>query len=114
MIKTVKIGGGEVILAANAATPYRYKQVFGEDLFQILAASPNKTEEENITLTDTITKLTYIMSKQAEKADMSALSVDGFYSWLEDYAPLDIVFAGEEIISFYMSSTQGTVTAKKN
>lgn len=114
MIKTVKIGGGEVILAANAATPYRFKQVFHKDLFQIFTASTNNTEEENIGLADTITKLAFIMNKQAEKADMNALSEDGFYSWLENYAPLDIVLAGEEIISFYMSSTQGTVEAKKN
>ena len=113
MVKTVKIGGGEVILAANAATPYRFKQVFGEDLFRIFSETQTKTEEENIELADTVMKLAYIMMKQAEKADMDMISVDDFMKWLEGYAPMDIVLAGEEIIGLYMSSTLGSVEPKK-
>lgn len=113
MVKTIKIGGGEVILTANAATPYRYKQVFGEDLFKIFSSATSKTDEENVELTDTVMKLCYVMMRQAEKADMSLLSVDDFYSWLESYEPMDIILAGQDIINMYTSSTQGSVTPKK-
>lgn len=113
MVKTIKIGGGEVILAANAATPYRFKQLFGEDLFKIFSDSTNKTEQENISLTDTVMKLTYIMMKQAQKADMALLSEDDFFSWLEGYDPMDIILVGDEIIELYMGSTQGSIQPKK-
>ena len=113
MVKTVKIGGGEVILAANAATPYRYRQAFHEDLFKIFTESANKSEEESYDLADVVTKLAYIMVRQGEKADMNYVGVDDFLEWLEDFAPMDIVLAGEEIINFYMSSTQGSVEPKK-
>ena len=113
MVKTIQIGGGEVTLAANAATPYRFKQVFNEDLFQIFAATRNKTEEENASLTDTVAKLAFIMCKQAEKADMNMVSMVDFFDWLEGFGPMDLVFAGEEIMNFYNSSTKGSVEAKK-
>ena len=113
MVRTVKIGGGEVILAANAATPYRFKQVFGEDLFRIFSESTQKSEEENIELADTVMKLAYIMMRQAEKADMDLVSVDDFMSWLEGYDPMDIVLSAEDIIGTYMSSTTGSITPKK-
>lgn len=113
MVKTVKIGGGEVILSANAATPYRYKQIFNEDLFKIFSGAVGKSEAENIELTDTVMKMAYIMMKQAEKADMSLLSEDDFFTWLEGYAPMDIILAGDEIINLYMASTQGSIDPKK-
>lgn len=113
MVKTIKIGGGEVILAANAATPYRYKQLFHEDLFKIFSDSQNKSEAENISLTDTVMKLAFIMTKQAEKADMSMLSEDDFISWLENYDPMDLVLVGEDIINMYMGSTKQSVEPKK-
>lgn len=113
MTKTVKIGGGEVILTANAATPYRFKQVFNEDLFKIFAESTGKTEEESIDLADTVMKLAFIMMKQAEKADMGTLSEDDFYTWLEAYDPMDIVLAGGDIVNLYLGSTQGSVAPKK-
>lgn len=113
MVKTVKIGGGEVILAANAATPYRFKQVFGEDLFRIFGESAKKAEEDQIELADTVMKLTYIMMRQAEKADMDMVSIDDFLEWLEGYAPMDIVMAAQDIIGLYMSSTSGSIEPKK-
>ncbi len=113
MVKTIKIGGGEAILAANAATPYRFKQVFGEDLFKIFGATTQRSDEENIELADTVMKMAYIMMRQGENADMNRLSEEDFMKWLEGYAPMDIVLAGENIIDLYMSSTQGSITPKK-
>jgi hypothetical protein len=113
MVKTLKIGGGEVILAANAATPYRYKNLFHEDLFRIFSDTQGKSEAENISLTDTVMKLCFVMAKQAEKADMSMLSEDDFITWLEGYDPMDIVLVGEDIINLYMGSTKGSIDPKK-
>lgn len=113
MVKTLKIGSGEVTLTANAATPYRYKQLFNEDLLKLFADSANKSEAENMNLTDTVMKLCFVMMKQAEKADMSLLSEEDFLTWLEGYDPMDIIYVGQDIINIYLGSTNTSVTSKK-
>ena len=105
-------GGKEVKLAANAATPFRFKQLFGKDLLRIFNDS-SKDEEEMIGLADTVTELAFIMNSQAEGKDMNRLSLDEFYLWLEDFEPMDFVVKAEDIINVYLSSTIATAEAKK-
>ena len=113
MQSTIMLDGGkEVKLAANAATPFRFKQLFGKDLLRIFNDS-SKDEEEMIGLADTVTELAFIMNSQAEGKDMSRLSMDEFYSWLEGYEPMDFIVKAQEVINVYLSSTQVTATAKK-
>lgn len=113
MIKTIKLNGGkELTLTANAATPFRYKQLFGGDLLQLFQEA-SKAGEDNLEVADTITKLAYIMSKQAEKADMSQISIDGFFSWLEDFEPMDFAYASGDIVGIYLDNAQPSVEAKK-
>lgn len=113
MITNIKVGGGELSLAANAATPFRFKQVFGTDLLTIFQKS-TQSEEDGMILSEVVTQLAYIMHKQAEKADMNLLSMDDFYTWLENYEPMEFTMVGQEIINAYMASTIPTSTAKKN
>lgn len=113
MVKTINVGGRELIFAANAATPYRYKQLFNEDLFEVFTTASKSGEEESFAMADVITRLAYIMTRQAEKADMNAISMDDFIAWLEDFGPMDIVLAGEEILNFYLSTTNGSIVPKK-
>lgn len=113
MQNTIKLEGGkEVKLAANAATPFRFKQLFGKDLLRIFNES-SQNESEMIGLADTVTELAFIMNSQAEGKDMNALSLDEFYSWLEDFEPMDFVVKAEDIINVYLSSTIATAEAKK-
>ena len=113
MITNIKVGGDELSLIANAATPFRFKQIFGTDLLTVFHTT-TKSEENNMILSEVVTQLAYVMSKQAEKADMNHLSIDDFYAWLENYEPMDFIMMGEEIINAYMTSTIPTSTAKKN
>ena len=106
MFKTMKIGGKELELVANAATPFRFKQVFHKDLFSVLG-NEERAAEEGV---ETITQLAYVMTKQAEKADMNKLSEDGFIQWLEDFPPMAFVDSAEEILNAYMDQTEGTAT----
>lgn len=106
MFRTIKIDDKDVELVANAATPFRFKQVFHRDLLQVLG-NEEKAEQEGV---EVVTMLAYIMAKQAEKADMSKLSEDGFISWLEDFGPMAFVNAAEEILSAYMDQTVGSAT----
>ena len=106
MYKTIVIDLKEMQLAANAATPFRYKQTFKSDLFAVLG-NEKKAEEEGV---EVVTRLAYIMHNQADKADMSKLNEDDFIAWLEDFSPMAFINASEEIISVYMDSTVGTAT----
>ena len=113
MTKSITLEGGkEVKLAANAATPFRFKQLFGTDLLKIFQKSA-ESEEDRMSLTDVVSQLAYIMSRQAEGANMNDISMDDFFSWLEGFEAMDFVSAGEEIIGTYLASTQSSVTAKK-
>lgn len=106
MFKKITIDDREIEFAANAATPFRFKQVFHKDLFSILG-NEDKAQNEGV---EAITQLAYIMAKQAEKADMNKLNEDEFMSWLEDFSGMAFVNAAEEIVNVYMDSTAGTVT----
>ncbi|MBR6821927.1 MAG: hypothetical protein IKM87_02030 [Clostridia bacterium] len=112
MVKTINLDGGkELKLAANAATPFRYKQLFGGDLLQIFQQSAEKNQEA--VLADVVSQLAFIMNRQAEGVNMNTISEDEFYSWLENFEPMELVLAGQAIIDTYLSSTLATVDAKK-
>jgi hypothetical protein len=113
MTKNITLEGGkELKLAANAATPFRYKQLFGDDLLRIFQESTENKEKE-ITLSETVTQLAFIMNRQAEGVNMNTLSMDEFFTWLENFEPMEIVLVGQEIINTYLSSAQTSVVAKK-
>jgi len=106
MFKKLTIDGKEIEFAANAATPFRYKQVFQKDLLQTLG-NEEKAEKEGV---EAITQLAFIMAKQAEKADMAKLTTDEFLTWLEDFSAMAFVESAEDILNVYMDQTQNTST----
>ena len=112
MRKTINVGGGGLELAATAATPYRYKQVFRKDLFKLFQAAANDKADES-DAAEAIPELAYIMNQQAEGADMNGLSFDDYLQWLDRFGPVDLLLAGEEIMNFYNASSQGSVQPKK-
>jgi len=106
MFKTIVIDGKEMSVAANAATPFRYKQVFKQDLFSVLG-NEKRAEEEGA---EAVMRLAYIMHNQAEKADMNKLNEEAFIEWLEGFSAMAFVNAADEIVNAYMDSTVGTAT----
>ena len=106
MFKTIILDGKKIDLSANAATIFRYKQVFGKDLLGILG-NEQRAEAEGI---EAVTQLAYIMAKSAENADMNKLNYDEFIKWLEDFEPMAFVDAAEDILSLYMDSSKATST----
>lgn len=106
MFKKINIDGREVELSANAATPFRFKQVFNKDLLAVFA-DEEKAQKEGL---EVVSELAYIMSKQAEKADMTKLSFDDFLEWLEGFGPMAFVNSSEDIMSVYTDSTISTST----
>lgn len=101
MFAKLKIGEKEVELSANAATPFRFKQVFHKDIFSVFG-NEEKAEQEGF---ETIAQLAYVMAKQAEKADLNKLNEQEFIAWLEDYEPMDFANSAEDILNAYMGNT---------
>jgi len=113
MTKSITMEGGKDIkLAANAATPFRFKQLFNMDLLQIFQKS-TKSEDDGMILGDVIAQLAFIMNRQAEGANMNSISMDEFFTWLEGFEAMDFVTAGQQIIDVYLASTKTSVEAKK-
>ena len=100
MFKTIKIGEKEVALSANAATPFRFKQVFHKDIFSVFGSEEN-AEKEGF---EAVTELAYIMAKCAEKADMNKLNEEDFLTWLEGFGSMDFAESAEEILGVYMGN----------
>jgi len=101
MFTKIEIDGKEVELSANAATPFRFKQVFHKDIFSVFG-NEQKAEQEGF---ETIAQLTYIMAKQAEKADMNKLNEGDFIAWLEGFEPMAFANSAEDILNAYMGNT---------
>lgn len=104
MIKTVTIEGKDMEMAANAATPFRFRQVFKKDLLAVLG-NEKRAEEEGM---ETVMQLAFIMAKQAEKVDMATLNDETFIEWLEGFGPMAFVEAAEDIMNVYVGSTVST------
>lgn len=106
MFKKLTLGGIEVEMTANAATAIRYKQVFHQDLFQIMG-NEERAEKEGA---DAVQQLAFIMCKQAEKVDMGKLDFEAYVTWAEKFPATAFIEGAEEILSIYMDSAQTTAT----
>ena len=114
MLNTVKIGEKELSLLANAATPIRYKMVFGEDIMVAFNQINGKKRDEGEIL-DISSQLAFIMNKQAtcDKEALKGLTKEVYIEWLEDFGPMDFVNASTEIFNTYLGTT-GTTSKPKN
>ena len=104
VFKTLNIDGKEIEFSANAATPFRYRQIFHKDLLSILG-NEEKAQNEGV---EAVTELAFIMAKQAEKADMGKLNEEMFFEWLEGFGSMAFVNNAEDILNIYMESTETT------
>ena len=109
MYGTATIGGKDVEMVANAASPYRFKQIFREDFLK-RAIETNGNEAESV---DLFVKMGFIMAKQAEKADFGKLNEDSFFLWLEDFEPSDVQMAAGEIANIYAGNAETKALPKK-
>ncbi len=109
MYRVIKIGEKEVEMVATAATTYRYKQIFRRDYYREL----NSEDRDKFDNVDIYTRMGFVMAKQAEKADMSKLNEEDFFEWLEQFDPLAVSMAVDQISLLANGSKEGTVDPKK-
>lgn len=108
MEKKVILSGKEFTLQSNAATPIRYRQVYGEDLLKVLNGNSDEA-----TLSDVMKKLAYIMNKQAEGADFQKLNMETYCDWLAQFEVYDLELSAADIMTAYTGQTQINSELKK-
>lgn len=101
--------GGEIELLANAATKYRFRQIFGLDLIDELADIQAVTPGR---LTEIMEMLTYTMELQAKK-EAEKGSIDDFFTWLEGLSANEITDHIDKILKIYQGN-QKTLSETKN
>lgn len=111
MRKDIELGDKTVTLEANAATPYRYRMLFHKDLLTLLSGA----RADDPRTIDIMAELAFVMAKQAEKADMSALTETMYLEWLEQFEPEAFISekAALDIIGTYNRNAIPSSTAKK-
>lgn len=111
MYKEIKVGDKQVPMLANAATPIRYKQVFGKNLLKYFMGTAQNEEAAEMT-----GELAYILAKAGEGADMNKLGIDDYIEWLEQFdaaAFIDPEVVGP-IMDLYYGNVASSANAKKN
>ena len=115
MIKSINIGGQDLLLASNGATPIRFKMVFKQDLMVTFSKIDSKDVDgaESLELTE---KLAFIMNKQAtikDKKEWASISYDDFVDFTEAFEVFDLANAAAEIMSIYLGQASGDSSPKK-
>ena len=113
MFKNMKIGDKTIPMLANGATPLRYKLVFKKDIIKELQLAENDYSK----VTDSMPELAFIMAKQAEassgNADLNLLDFNMYMTWMEQFGPMDLVLASDDIIDLYMGNAETSTEPKK-
>lgn len=63
---------------------------------------------------DTISKMAFIMNRQAEHAEMGKLNLEQYLDWLDQFEPMEFLTKAMDFIGLYMSNRAGTSTPKKD
>ena len=107
MKQTIKLRNGELEVLATAGTPIRYYSCFGEDL---LLSIVDAMEGKNPFV---ITKLAYIMARQAEGYELNQYSQDDFLRWADQFGGVELTEAVNDIINVYYGQTETKSHSKK-
>lgn len=110
MYREIKIGEKTIPMLANGATPLRYRMVFGRDIISEF----QRAGEDGGIMASSISELAYIMASAADKSvDMNKLNINSYANWLEQFEPLDLTMAAEEVVDVYMGNAKTTSEVKK-
>ncbi len=109
MDRIITIGGGEVALRANAATPIYYRNMFHDDLLVHLGE-----EESAATRTEVLMRLTFVEHMQAEldSKDLRKIGEEQFLQWLEHFEWTDLIDASTEAVELWTGQSDSTSKPK--
>lgn len=111
----VLIGGKSVRMHANAATPLRYKMIFGKDII-VEINRMNKGLIDEGELIELTGQIAFVMNMQAEKTrdQLAKITKNEYLDWLEEFDGA-MVFANsaEAIMNVYLGNEKGDSSSKK-
>ena len=110
MYQKITIGDVEQMFCSCASVNVCYFNVFHEDFIKQIST-------DNGLATATMMKMAFIMAKFGETNDRKAvnrMTEDNYCDWLDQFTTGELIEALPAIQEFYMSSTAGAVSAKKN
>lgn len=112
MYAKIMLGDKEVELAANAATPHRFRKIFHRDpMKEFGAVYEGKVDQmESI---DLFSQAAFVMNMAARKMDLNNLSEDDYVEWLEDFETYDILEASQKILAVYLGNNKLLSESKK-
>lgn len=107
MTGIVNIGGKDVGMTANAASPYFYKQIFHEDFFK-------ETQKPEVDA-EIFQKMGYVMAMQSSMTtpEILKLNIENYIDWISQFDPMDILDKVVDISNIYIEQKKTTVTPKK-
>lgn len=104
----------KVPFLANAATPFRYKSLFGKDLLLLFQKAVN---EDGVYDIDFVSELAFVMAMQArsrnEDLDINTVNRDNMLSWLEQFGGFELFSHANEIMNVYLGNEETTSKEKK-
>lgn len=104
----------DVPFLANAATPFRYKSLFGKDLLLLFQKAVNEDGVYNI---DFVSELAYVMAMQAksktEGKDLNTINRDNMIEWLEQFGGFEMFNHANDIMNVYLGNEETTSKEKK-
>ena len=110
MTKEIMICGVPMKFTGNAATPYRYKQVFHNDILKTFVEQGTSME------TDRIMELAFIMHMQADgctNEDYTSTTSDDYVAWLENIDFSEFLTVMPEILGVWVDTSKQESAAKK-
>lgn len=103
----------DVPFLANAATPFRFKALFGQDLLVLFQTC----ETNGIYDVNFVSQLAFTMAMQAKAksgaVDMSTINKEEMLSWLEQFDGFTMYDKAKEILEVYLGNTGITSKEKK-
>lgn len=109
MYKEIQIGEKTIGLKATASTTYRFKQVFKRDILKVMMDTSGAQQAEE----DDVMRLAYIMAMSARGEDMGKLNEDSYIGWLDQFDPMDLFIAQEDIMEVFQGNRKTEETQKK-
>ena len=110
MDRVITIGGREVPMRANAATPRYYRERFGRDLLVDLGNLVGSWSAGRDGSGEVLEDLAYTMARQADPT-----IPEDIIEWLEGFDPACAVSdASDDLLALWAGNTRTTATAKKN
>ena len=99
MTRIIDIGGKQVEMHSNAATPIYFKHIFRDDIIRHL-----NSDEDGATRTEVVMQLAFVLAMQAIKTsgELRKLQEAQYIEWLERFEYSDLISVHADVIALYL------------